>query len=93
MEKDKYKQLWKLNCAQLQDFDHSMSQKEEDLEQLRLKLRQMEQQTISVAEEPSAMVHRGRAPLVDFFNGEDGETALDDWLPSQLRGMDGLIKS
>lgn len=31
---------------------------------------------------------RGRAPPVDFFNGEDGDITLDDWLPSLLRAAE-----
>ena len=38
-EKERYKKLWSLNCAQLAEFDGAISAKDEEIEQLKTQLR------------------------------------------------------
>lgn len=99
-EKERYKKLWSLNCAQLAEFDGAISAKEEEIEQLKTQLhsegddaslpRTPPPGTPSEGEtEENVPTHRrGRASPVEMFSGEDSENTLDDWLPALVRAAE-----
>ena len=99
-EKEKYRKLWSLNCAQLTEFDNAILDKDEEIGQLKAKLHRAEEGTRASSPStpsegetesslPTPSTHRrGRAPPVEMFNGEDSENTLDDWLPSLTRAAD-----
>lgn len=83
-EKEKFKMLWSLNCAQLAEFNSAILDKDE---QLKAKLRGAEGSTRA-----SPTTLRGRdgerltydaskTPPVEIFSEEDNNT-VDDWLPA-----------
>ena len=66
-EKERYKKLWSLNCAQLAEFDSTVSAKDEELEQLKSRLHRTEPS--SLRESPP------RTPS----DGETEEVLLGKW--------------
>ena len=97
-EKERYKKLWSLNCAQLAEFDSAVSAKEEEIERLKSRLHPDD---LSLPRESPTREHsdgetgeilpshrRGRAPPVEMFSGEDTENSLDDWLPALVRAAE-----
>ena len=93
-EKERYKKLWSLNCAQLAEFDGTISAKDEEIERLKSRLHSVSDESslprgsplrtpLEGETEDILPAHqRGRAPPVEMFSGEDGENTLDDWLPA-----------
>ena len=96
--RNKVKEMWKMNCAQLTQFDAILMEKEEEITSLKDKLaagdRRLPQHfhTGEEEEEDTRVTtcgaytpRRGRAPPVDPFTGENPEVRLEDWLPSLKR--------
>ena len=92
-EKERYRNLWSLNCAQLAEFDSAISAKVEEIHLLRKELHHSNPpprrespyeyhsnsesgETLLSVKSPS--LHRGRAPPVEMFSGEDRDNTLDD---------------
>ncbi len=97
--RDRIKELWRMNCLQLSEFDAALSAKEEELTRLKERLRHVHPPR---SRSPTATGHesdeevpapavdrvrqrRGRAPPVDPFSGENPELHLEDWLPALQR--------
>ena len=100
-EKERYRKLWSLNCAQLTEFDNAVSAKDEEIDRLKVRLRSVsvEEPTpgapslspVVSEEETEGNVRtyrRGRAPPVEMFSGEDSENTIDDWLPALMRAAE-----
>ena len=99
-EKERYKKLWSLNCAQLAEFDGTISAKDEEIERLKSRLHSVSDESslprgsplrtpLEGETEDILPAHwRGRAPPVEMFSGEDSENTLDDWLPALVRAAD-----
>ena len=99
-EKERYKKLWSLNCAQLAEFDGAISAKDEEIEQLKSRFRSTGDEASLRGESPPKTPsegetegvlptqRRGRAPPVEMFSGEDSENTLDDWLPALVRAAE-----
>ena len=97
--KERNKELWRLNCAQLSEFDAALTAKDEEIIQLQQRLLdarvttpttvvgESNDDSVSLRGVPSITGHhrRGRAPPISLFSGEDAELRLDDWLPSMER--------
>ena len=99
-EKEKYRRLWSLNCAQLTEFDNAILDKDEEIGHLKARLHCAEEGTRASSPStpsegetesslPTPSTHRrGRAPHVEMFSGEDSENTLEDWLPALTRAAD-----
>ena len=89
-EKERYRKLWSLNCAQLTEFDNAMLDKDKEIGQLKARLHRAEEEgtraspsTPSEGETKSSLptpsTHQsGRAPPVEMFSGEDSGNTLDN---------------
>ena len=96
-EKKRTKDLWRLNCAQLAEFDSTLARKDDEMEALRGTPVEGQFRAVTPVEaatpahSPSLRApgsvsrRRGKAPPVDAFTGEDREIWLEDWLPSLKR--------
>ena len=87
------KEMWKLNCLQLSQFDTSLAEKEEEIAQLKEQLvvagssvsppstSAMAVDSVPVGTGTGSMHLRrkGKAPPVDPFTGENPDVMLDDW--------------
>ena len=86
-EKRRTQELWKINCAQLTEFEDTLAEKDEEILALQESRVTTHDHTppLPATEQPAAPIpvrRRGKAPPVDAFMGEDPEVRLDDWLPS-----------
>ena len=96
-EKTKVRNLWRTSCAQLADFDATLTSKDEEVATLKRQLEALRAGSQSpmpmrntVGDEDlnrvvPALTRRGSAPPVDSFTGEDADVRLDDWIPSLER--------
>ena len=94
-QKVKTKDMWKLSCEQLAEMDHTLSEKDDEIAELRDRLAVLsgtppqEDPPLSVepprTEPEPARARKGRAPPIDAFTGEDPAVHLDDWLPALKR--------
>ena len=96
-KEERYKKLWSLNCAQLAEFDGTISAKNEEIEQLKSRLHSCSDESSLLRGSPLRASlegetedilpahRRGRAPPVEMFSGQDSENTLDDWLPALVR--------
>ena len=95
-KKARIKELWKISCGQVEEFDAMVVAKDKQIAVLKAQLAAQKQQrtpsssdddsvssmTVSVLEKQRHKDSRhGRAPPIDLFNGEDPSVRLDDWLP------------
>ena len=95
-KKARIKELWKISCGQVEEFDAMVVAKDKQIAVLKARLAAQKQQrtpsssdddsvssvTVSVLEKQRHKDStRGRAPPIDLFNGEDPSVRLDDWLP------------
>ena len=101
-EKKRTKDLWRLNCSQLTEFDSTLAQKDDEIEALQRALAGSSSCAATPAEggaatqasahtvrTPVSVVRRrGKAPPVDAFTGEDPEVRFEDWLPSLKRAAE-----
>ena len=100
-EKARVKELWRMNCRQLDEHDQLLAAKDEELETLRSQLHSAfstrgTAQTLLARQTPAnqgtdsstSRGRRGKAPPVDSFTGESSDTRLDDWLPSLKRAAE-----
>ena len=103
-ERERVREMWKINCMQLSEFDAALTAKDEEIAKLR-------EQSRSHSQSPSQGVtplessgedevvppvrpmrqRRGKAPPVDAFTGENPEVRLDDWLPALQRAAEWNI--
>ena len=94
-EKTKYRSLWEINCAQLAEFDSTVSEKDDEIHNLRSQLHDRTPTAGSVITRgttPEAdrtelrqQARRGKGPPIDHFAGEDPRIELDDWLKALER--------
>ena len=100
-QKERYAQLWRMNCEQLEEFDKTLGDKEEQIKSLLDKIQQLEAGNHEhVAAVPTATTpvttptiemsatnlgRRGKAPPVDQFSGNQHDLTFDDWLPTLER--------
>ena len=100
-EREKMKSMWRMQCEQMVQCDNEIAEREAEISELRAKLaeheshesreiRVLEESTASGEEHkplpsPGRVVHRGKAPPVDAFTGEEAELRLEDWLPTLER--------
>ena len=100
-QKERYAQLWRMNCEQLEEFDKTLGDKEEQIKSLLDKIQQLEAGNHEhVAVVPTATTpvttptiemsatnlgRRGKAPRVDQFSGNQHDLTFDDWLPTLER--------
>ena len=119
-QKDRVKELWKLNCEKLAEHDSIIAAKDAEISSLRARVEELEvREHAPGGESPSTMgvrridlphdtfphqgsrdhmspnprppgprppiPHRGKAPPVDSFTGENQEVCIDDWLPALER--------
>ena len=92
-EKRRTYELWRINCAQLTEFEDTLAEKEEEILALQESLGATHDHTplSPVTERPPVHVpvhHCDNAPPVDPFTGEDPEVRMDDWLPSLKRAAE-----
>ena len=97
-QKGKTRDLWRLNCKQLAEMDGSLVRKDEEISPLKDEVARLRRSSPLDAPESASVesggapastrVHRGKAPLVDTFMGEDPECRLDDWFPTLRRAAD-----
>ena len=92
--KARSKEIWRISCKQVKNFDHTIAAKDQELAQLKAQLEESLNQgrsPPSLSEDsvsdpavlPSSKEpRRGRVPPIDKFSGESPEVRLDDWLPS-----------
>ena len=95
--KARAKEIWRLSCEQVEDFDHTIDAKEQEIAQLRAQFegrtnhrRPSPSPSEDSVSEPTTLPssrepRRGRAPPIEKFSGESPEIRLDDWLPSLQR--------
>ena len=92
------KSMWRMQCEQMVQCDNEIAEREAEIVELRAKLleceshesREMDEGVASGEEHkflrsPGRVVHRGKAPPVDAFTGEEAELRLEDWLPTLER--------
>ena len=100
-QKERYAQLWRMNCEQLEEFDKTLVDKEERIRSLLEKIQQLEAgnhepvaavppattlATTPTTKMPTANLgRRGKAPPVDQFSGDQRDLTFDDWLPTLER--------
>ena len=95
-KEERYKKLWSLNCAQLAEFDGTISAKNEEIELLKSRLHSASDESSLLRGSPLRTPleyivpthQRGRAPPVAMFSGKDTENTLDDWLPASVRAAE-----
>ena len=97
-QKGKTRDLWRLNCKQLAEMDGSLVRKDEEISPLKDEVARLRRSSPLDAPESASVesggapastrVHRGKAPLVDTFMGEDPECRLDDWFLTLRRAED-----
>ena len=99
---ERVKELWRINCLQLSEFDAALTSKEEEIAELReLCGRTLPQHNpvLPTSSEEDEVPHpvrprRGRAPPVDSFTGERPDLRLDDWHCSEPQsGMGGARRN
>ena len=82
------KELWRLNCTQLREFEETLPSKEDEITVLQEALLVARGCAPLTPPEGGARVthtssrRRGKAPPVDSFTGEDPEIRIEDWVPS-----------
>ena len=119
-QKDRVKELWKINCEQLAEHDSIIAAKDVEISSLRARVEELTMHEHAPGGESLATTgvrlidppgdtsphrgpgdrmsrdpkppgprppipHRGKAPPVDSFTGENQEIRLDDWLPALER--------
>lgn len=95
---NRLQEVWKVNCAQLREFDAIIQSKDEEIALLKTQLSELRDSgTRSGVSNngggvpPSSMTtyppskQSGKAPPIDSFSGELEEILFDDWLPSLNR--------
>ena len=90
-KKARIKELWRMSCGQVEEFDAMVVTKDDEIAALKAQLAEQKRQrtpsssdvdTVSISErQRSKDSRRGRAPPIDIFTGEDPSVRLDDWLP------------
>ena len=94
--KARVKDIWKMSCEQVEEFEETNIDKDREIAELKLRLaaqprNRSHSPTPSIdssVELPVAAARqprRGRAPPVEMFSGENSGVRLDDWLPSLRR--------
>ena len=95
--KARAKEIWKISCEQVEDFDNTIAAKDREIAQLRTQLeesmnrrRSPSSRSKDTVSDPAVLSssresRRGRAPPIDKFSAESPEVRLDDWLPSLQR--------
>ena len=90
--KDRIRQMWHDNCRYVAKIDDALSRKaneicglQETIQGLHVTVSAGRHDTppvvpTKVATTETRPMHRGKAPPVDSFTGEDAEITLDDWL-------------
>ena len=101
-ENDRVKERWRLNCIQLTEFDAALTDKDDEIAQLKEQLQQLSPsppppvptcklprryQSWTEEKPTQPTRRRGRAPPVDAFSSEKPDVHLDDWLPGLERAM------
>ena len=94
-EKTKYRSLWEINCAQLAEVDSTVSEKDDEVQNLRSQLHDRTPTAGSVITrgtkpeadqtEPRQQTKGGKGPPIDHFTGEDPRIELVDWLKALER--------
>ena len=87
-QRGKTRDLWRLNCEQLAEFDSSLAEKDEEIASLKDEVSRLHRSSLSDSSEAASTevggvfssfrVRWGKAPPVDPFTGEDPECRLDD---------------
>ena len=93
--KARVKDIWKISCEQVEEFEETNIVKDREIAELKLQLaaqpRNRSHSGIdSSVELPVATARqprRGRALPVEIFSGENSGVRLDDWLPSLQRAV------
>ena len=94
LKKARVKELWRMNCEQLSEYDSLLVAKEEEIARLTVQLAEQHNRrpptdenddADSISEPQIRESGCGRAPPVDKFTGEDPSVRLDDWLPGLNR--------
>ncbi len=99
--KERARELWRVSCVQVTEFDSLLTEKDEEVERLKRELEPLPTRSRSpstpllpehdVSREvglPTSSRHtprKGKAPPVEAFTGEDPENRLEDWLPALTR--------
>ena len=99
-EKEKSKRMWKRNCEQASEQENPLAKKDEEIMELKTKLagHRSHSRTPSIHSVASEFGdsrhlpervgrHRGKAPPVDNFTGEDPKLRFEDWLPALERAV------
>ncbi len=100
-ERERAKELWRMSCVQISEFDAVLTEKEEEVESPKEDLEHFCtcSHTPFVPSSPvrehgaeggvlassRSYPRRGKAPPVEVFTGEDPETRLEDWLSALQR--------
>ena len=102
-QKERYTQLWRMNCEQLGEFDKMLGDKDEQIRTLLERIALLEAGTrppaalaplptvstpLTIASLAGAGSRRGKAPPVDPFSGHQQELTFDDWLPTLERAAE-----
>ena len=94
IKKARVKELWRMNCERLSEYDSLLVAKDEQIARLTAQLAERHHHRVPSEEnddadsvaEPQIRENRcGRAPPVDKFTGKDPLVRLDDWLPGLNR--------
>ena len=95
-QKERYTQLWRMNCEPLGEFDKTLGDKDEQIKTLLERIALLEAgmrppaalaplPTVSTPPTNASLAgtgsRRGKAPPVDPFSGDQQELTFDDWLP------------
>ena len=102
LKKARIKELWRMNCGQLSEYDSLIVSKDEEISRLTAQLAERCHQRASSDDDDNDAVstseplqpregRRGRAPPVDKFTGEDPSVRLDDWLPGRVGLHVGMV--
>lgn len=80
------KELWSMNCTQLAEFDAILAAKDEELAMLHQQLNRPAPVSASLEQGTQPVPvpvhhHKGRAPPVDPFSGDNPLIQFEDWLP------------
>ena len=88
-------ELWKMSCAQVQEYDKIVTAKDNEIRELHSWLSDSSGSSFpevwdaSITSEETKSIakvtrepRRGRAPPIDTFSGENPDIRFDDWLPA-----------
>ena len=98
---ERYAQLWRLSCEQLQGFDKALADKTTEIDNLLGRIARLETgiQPLSTPMSPQSVqtsvappecmgVRKGKTSPVDSFSGDRQSLMFDDWLPTLERAAE-----